>query len=136
MQRCGCKVILRSFYNAQSPVTVSTLSFVDLCAVACFVLLLIPLAYVYVDSHTTKPNKVECDSTIFPYDVSCKNMSIAFPSVNAHTLAHPQIAKAWRALSSLSVNKTYLRPGITPLLMIVAPMAHILQREIHCESDI
>ncbi|KAL0732632.1 hypothetical protein Bca4012_008841 [Brassica carinata] len=114
MQRCGCKVILRSFYNAQSPVTVSTLSFVDLCAVACFVLLLIPLAYVYVDSHTTKPNKVECDSTIFPYDVSCKNMSIAFPSVNAHTLAHPQIAKAWRALSSLSVNKTYLRPGITP----------------------
>ncbi|KAF2589845.1 hypothetical protein F2Q70_00039944 [Brassica cretica] len=40
--------------------------------------------------------------------------SIAFPSVNAHTLAHPQIAKAWRALSSLSLNKTYLRPGITP----------------------
>ncbi|XP_013712208.1 ATP-dependent DNA helicase Q-like 4A isoform X1 [Brassica napus] len=40
--------------------------------------------------------------------------SIAFPSVNAHTLAHPQIAKGWRALSSLSINKTYLRPGITP----------------------
>ncbi|KAL0651195.1 hypothetical protein Bca4012_093886 [Brassica carinata] len=40
--------------------------------------------------------------------------SIAFPSVNAHTLAHPQIAKAWSALSSLSLNKTYLRPGITP----------------------
>ncbi|KAJ0250590.1 DEAD/DEAH box helicase domain-containing protein [Hirschfeldia incana] len=47
----------------------------------------------------------------------CRDMaarSIAFPSVNAHTLAHPQIAKAWRALSSLSINKTYLRPGITP----------------------
>ncbi|XP_056852506.1 ATP-dependent DNA helicase Q-like 4A isoform X1 [Raphanus sativus] len=40
--------------------------------------------------------------------------SIAFPSANAQTLAHPQIAKAWRALSSLSINKTYLRPGITP----------------------
>ncbi|CAN6981049.1 unnamed protein product [Brassica rapa subsp. trilocularis] len=47
----------------------------------------------------------------------CRDMvarSIVFPSVNAHTLAHPQIAKAWRALSSLSVNTTYLRPGITP----------------------
>ncbi|ESQ35756.1 hypothetical protein EUTSA_v10006602mg [Eutrema salsugineum] len=40
--------------------------------------------------------------------------AIAFPNVNVHTLAHPQIAKAWRALSSLSVNNSYLRPGITP----------------------
>ncbi|KAL1222851.1 ATP-dependent DNA helicase Q-like 4A [Cardamine amara subsp. amara] len=40
--------------------------------------------------------------------------SIAFPSVNVHTLVHPPIAKAWRALSSLSINNAYLRPGVTP----------------------
>ncbi|KAG7645882.1 Helicase superfamily 1/2 ATP-binding domain [Arabidopsis thaliana x Arabidopsis arenosa] len=47
-----------------------------------------------------------------PRDMAAR--SIAFPSVNVHTLAHPQISKAWRALSSLSVNNTYLRPGVTP----------------------
>ncbi|EOA37858.1 hypothetical protein CARUB_v10012033mg, partial [Capsella rubella] len=45
-----------------------------------------------------------------PRDMAAR--SISFPSVNVH--AHPQVTKAWRALSSLSINNAYLRPGFTP----------------------
>ncbi|KAF8084229.1 hypothetical protein N665_0728s0016 [Sinapis alba] len=34
--------------------------------------------------------------------------------VDVQTLAHQHISKAWCALTNLSINNTYLRPGITP----------------------
>ncbi|KAL1226152.1 ATP-dependent DNA helicase Q-like 4B [Cardamine amara subsp. amara] len=36
--------------------------------------------------------------------------------VTVQTLARQQIAKAWCALTNLSINNTYLRPGITPAI--------------------
>ncbi|CAF2040306.1 unnamed protein product [Brassica napus] len=36
--------------------------------------------------------------------------------VDVQTLAHQHISKAWCALANLSINNTYLRPGITPAI--------------------
>ncbi|XP_018452745.2 ATP-dependent DNA helicase Q-like 4B [Raphanus sativus] len=36
--------------------------------------------------------------------------------VDVQTLAHQHISKAWCALTNLSINNTYLRPGITPAI--------------------
>ncbi|KAJ0265835.1 ATP-dependent DNA helicase Q-like 4A [Hirschfeldia incana] len=39
-----------------------------------------------------------------------------FIPVDVQTLAHQHISKAWCALTNLSTNNTYLRPGITPAI--------------------